>query len=177
MGKTKRETKLTVQQNFDADPHRFWRVTLLDTDYLAGLYEHLSLKIEHKELFREGSGDDLVVRRTLRYVAERKKPGVLDKLMRGANLVTEHADFDARAGRLISTVELPVIGSRVDFGGRYTWQPLDGGRMRRVYLGWCDAGIPLVGRKVEQFLLQETRDSFDQVHDFTRRFLDDHPDA
>lgn len=176
MGKAKRETKLKVQQDFEADPRRFWRVTLLDSDYLEGLYEHLSLKIEDLELFHEGSGDDLVVRRTLRYVAERQKPGVLDKLMRGANLVTEHADFDARAGRLISTVELPVIGSRVDFGGRYTWQPLDGG-IRRVYQGWCDAGIPLVGRKVEQFLLQETRDSFDQVYDFTSRFLADHPDA
>jgi len=103
---------------------------------------------------------------------------VLDKLMRGANLVTEHADYDARAGRLISTVELPVIGPRVDFGGRYTWQPTDrGSGIRRVYEGWCDAGIPLVGRKVEKFLLQETRESFGQVYDFTSRFLADNPDA
>lgn len=177
MGKKSRETRLAVQQEFDAGPERFWRVTLLDEDYLQGLYEFLSLKIEHKEIVSEGEGDDLVVRRTLHYVAERRKPGVLDKLMRGANLVKEHADFDARAGRLISTVELPVIGPRVDFGGRYSWQPLDGGRrMRRDYVGWCDVGIPLVGRKVQKFLVEETRQSFDQVYDFTRRFLAEHPD-
>ena len=75
-------------------------------------------------------------------------------------------------------MELPVIGARVDLGGRYTWQPLDGGeRMRRVYQGWCDAGIPVVGGKVEKFLLQETQESFDQVFDFTTRFLAERPKA
>lgn len=168
----KRETKLTVTQEFDVDPETFWRVTLLDEDYLEGLYAHLSLRLQDRELHHEGEGADLVVRRTLRYVADRRQPGVLDKLMRGANLVTEHADFDARAGQLISRVELPVIGNRVDFGGRYTWQALDQQRrMRRVYGGWCDVAIPFVGRKVEKFLLAETEESFGQVYDFTSRFL------
>ncbi len=167
----KRETKLTVTQEFDVDPETFWRVTLLDEDYLEGLYAHLSLRLQDRQLHHEGEGAELKVRRTLRYIANRSQPGVLDKLMRGAKLVTEHADYDARAGRLISTVELPVIGPRVDFGGRYTWQALDGDRMRRVYTGWCDAGIPLVGRKVEKFLVQETEQSFGEVYDFTARFL------
>lgn len=166
--------ELTVEQTFAADALRFWQVTLLDEDYQRGLYQHLALKIEHRELVSEGQGEDLRVRRTLHYVAQRNTPALLKKVLGGTNLVKEHTDFDARAGRMVNTVELPVIGSRVDFGGHYRWESLPGERLHRVYQGWCKARIPLVGRKLETFLLEETRRSFDQVHEFTHRWLAEH---
>lgn len=169
--------KRDLEQTFAVEPQRFFRVILLDEDYLQGLYQHLALKIEQVELTSEGSGPDLKVRRALTYQAERQLPGVLSKLLRGSTRIKEQAHFDARAETFVTTVELPVIGSRVEFGGHYTWQTLDGGRLRRTYHCRCDARLPLVGGKVERLLLEETERSYDQVTTFTADWLAAHPEA
>lgn len=163
-----------LEHLFDVDAKHFWDVFLFDDDYLQGLYRHLKLKIEHKQLTRQGSGDELVVRRELHLTPDRNLPVALAKLLRGATLVKEYGVFDGRKQQLDIKIELPVIGRLVDFTATYTSEGESEVGFKRVWQAECRARIPLVGRQVERYLLGETQSSLAQAYAFTRTWLREH---
>lgn len=167
----------TIEHVFDTSPERLWEVFFFDEDYAKGLYERVRLKVAKRELHREGEGPSLIVRRKLQLVADRELPGALKRLFQGTSTVTETGEFNAALRRYSVTIQVPVIGNLVDYGGEYTWDTLPSGQLRRVWRGHCDARIPLVGGKLEAYLLGEIEKSMADNYAFTREYLRAHPAA
>lgn len=172
----------TIEHVFDTSPERLWEVFFFDEAYARGLYERLRLRVERRDLQHEGSGDTLIVRRKLVIVPERELPPALRRLMAGAasygvtraTAVTETSEFNAALRRYSVRIDLPMIGAMVDYGGDYTWESLPSGQLRRVWTGRCEARIPLVSAKIEQFLLGEVERSLADGAVYTRQYLREH---
>lgn len=167
----------TIEHVFDTSPERLWEVFFFDDDFARGLYERMKLRVDHRELQREGQGETLIVRRKLHIVPDREVPGVLKKLLSGASTVKETGEFNAALRRYSVKIEVPVIGSMVDYGGEYTWETLPSGQTRRVWTGRCEARIPLISAKVEKYLLGEIEQSMADNYAYTKQWLREHPPA
>ena len=165
----------TIEHVFDTSPARLWEVFFFDEAYARGLNERLRLRVERRELQHEGSGDTLIVRRKLQFVPDRELPPVLKRLFSGASSVKETGEFNAALRRYSVKIELPMIAAMVDYGGDYTWETLPSGQVRRVWHGRCEARIPLVGAKLEAYLLAELERSLGEGAGFTRQYLREHP--
>lgn len=167
--------KHEIEHVFETTPERLWHVFFFDEDYARGLYARMRLKLVARELQHEGEGETLIVRRKLTIAAERELPGVLRRIVGDANTLRETGEFNAALRRYSVDIELPVIGALVDYGGDYTWETLPSGQVRRVWHGRCDARIPLVGARVEQYLLGEVEKSLAENAAYTRQYLREHP--
>lgn len=167
----------TIEHVFDTSPERLWEVFFFDEAYARGLNERMRLRVEHRELQHEGRGDTLIVRRKLHIVPDRELPPVLRRLFSGASTVKESGEFNAALRRYSVKIELPVIGAMVDYGGDYTWETLPSGQVRRVWNGRCEARIPLVGGKLEAYLIGELERSLADGALYTRQYLREHPTA
>jgi hypothetical protein len=165
----------TIEHVFDTSPERLWEVFFFDEDYARGLYERMRLTVVRRDLQREGEGPSLIVRRKLQLAADRELPGALKRLFQGTSTVTEVGEFNAALRRYSVTIQVPVIGNLVDYGGEYTWETLPSGQLRRVWRGHCDARIPLVGGKLEAYLLGEIEKSMAENFAYTREWLKAHP--
>ncbi|PCC66880.1 Protein of unknown function [Nannocystis exedens] len=165
----------TIEHVFDTSPERLWEVFFFDEDYARGLYERMRLTVVRRDLQREGEGPNLIVRRKLQLAADRELPGALKRLFQGTSTVTEIGEFNAALRRYSVTIQVPVIGNLVDYGGEYTWDILPSGQLRRVWKGHCDARIPLVGGKLEAYLLGEIEKSMAENFAYTRDWLKAHP--
>lgn len=166
-----------IEHIFETTPARFWNTFLLDEAFRKAVYAHMNLKIARLELQHDGDGDALSVQRTIEIVPERNAPAFLQKLLAGASLVKEVGIYDAQKQEMTVSIELPVIGKRVEFGGRYTWEVLGENRFKRIWVGYCNARIPLLGKKLESYLLDEVQQTLDQVHGFISEWLAQHPAA
>lgn len=179
IGRSQRPTlaavKHTIEHVFDTSPERLWEVFFFDETYGRGLYERLRLRVARSELQREGEGEALIVRRKLHLNPERELPATLRRLLQGTSTVKETGEFNAALGRYSVTIELPVIGNLVDYGGEYTWETLPSGQVRRIWRGRCDARIPLVGGRLEAYLLGEIEKSLAENFAYTREYLRAHP--
>lgn len=162
---------LHLEHTFAADAEHFWSVVLLDPAYRDALYRRLRLQIEHCSIDTQGSGSALQLRRELHLTPQRELPSALRQLVRGAALVKERANFDARAAKMTIEIELPVIGAWVDFRGVYTWRMQGPAQLQRCWDAQCHARLPLVGRQIEGYLLGEMRASFEEAYRFTCEWL------
>ena len=167
----------TIEHVFDTSPARLWEVFFFDEAYARGLNERLRLRVERRELQHEGSGDTLIVRRKLQFVPDRELPPVLKRLFSGASSVKETGEFNAALRRYSVKIELPMIAAMVDYGGDYTWDTLPSGQVRRLWSGRCEARIPLIGARVEAYLLGELERSLSEGALYTRQYLRDNPTA
>ena len=71
----------------------------------------------------------------------------------------------------MKTVTIPSFGAdRIDNHGTYSIKPLGDDKCVRVWEGSCSCKIPLVGGKVEQWLVGEIKESYRKATDFTRAY-------
>jgi hypothetical protein len=160
-----------IEHDFKSSADAVQQATFFDETFCRQLYQHLKLQIESFETRSETNAGGERVIRDLKFVAERQASGPLAKLLKGQSLVTQRETFDCAAKTLKVEIQLPVIGKRVEMGGLYTWQDLGDNGCRRTWAGYCSASIPLLGRKIERFLVDETHTSMAQTFDFTADWL------
>lgn len=160
-----------IEHNFDRSADAVQQATFFDEAFCRQLYQALKLQIESFETHTETVGGQERVIRDLKFVAERQASGPLAKLLKGQSLVTQRETFDCTAKTLKVEIQLPVIGKRVEMGGLYTFTNRGDAGCQRVWAGYCRASLPLIGRKIERFLVDETHTSMAQTFDFTANWL------
>jgi hypothetical protein len=65
-----------------------------------------------------------------------------------------------------------MFQDKFSMGGKYSVTPLDGGaRCRREFKGEVKVTIPLIGGRVEKYMLDELRASYDTAAATTRRWI------
>ncbi len=167
----------TIEQLFEASAERLWHVFFFDADHERGLWERLRLRVITSEMQYEGAGPTLIVRRRLGLLPERAPPAVLGRVLGVGRVITETGEFSAAHRRYSVGIELPMLAGAVRCGGEYTWDTLPSGATRRVWQGYCEARIPLIGPALERYLLAEIEESLADSHAFTRRWLREHPEG
>ena len=155
----------------DLTAERYWRAFLLEDSYREQWYGQLKLGIDWIDVNVQGSWPDLRIERRLHVVPDRDLPRPLKKLLRGAALVKEHGVLDVSAGTFTVNIILPVIGRLIDFYGTYRWEQLPSGTLRRTWHCRCDAKIPIVGTRIEKYLLDEMTSSQAQALAFNKRYF------
>jgi hypothetical protein len=151
----------------------FWQMYFLDEQYGQALHRHLALRLEKSEIETRGEGDTLHIVRKTEMVPDRNIPVVIDKVLKGARVVKECSTYDAKTKTMTLTVGIPTIGRLIDYGGQYRWTDRAGGGFVRTWKGYCNAKIPLVGRKFERFLLDEMEKGLQNAFEFTVEYLED----
>ncbi len=164
-----------VDDVLDVSLQRFWNVLFFDREYDRALYDFLRLDPERLVFEWHGEGDDLHVRRRLRIMPRRDIPAFIKTVLRGMLAYEECITLNARERRMDVKVVLPVIGERVDVSGHYEFEGLPGDKLRWRYQGRCVARIPLLGHKIDEFMVGEFRKAMAEVATFTKHWLTAHP--
>jgi uncharacterized protein YndB with AHSA1/START domain len=160
-------TEFSIVHEFEADPQRFWRV-FLDSEFLDEWYRSAGMR--RQEVSRDDGTERLIM--VARYVAERQLPAVVRSVIGGKQLgYTETATFDKQRARLDHVIEMNLMTDRVRFGGAFTVEPIDGGRVRQRYAGSIAVDLPLVGKKIEQSTVKEMERSHEAAAHVTRAWL------
>jgi hypothetical protein len=168
--------KHAVEHVFDATAERLWQVFFFDEAFVAGLYARLRVRPLAQELQYEGEGPSLIVRRRMRLAPTRELPPALRGLLRGPVVVGETGEFSAERRRYGVKIELPGAGGLISVGGDYTWETLPSGQLRRIWHGRCEARVPVLGARIERWLLAELEANLAEAYVFTCRWLREHPD-
>lgn len=171
--------KHAAQHVFEATPERLWDTYFFDEAFNKGLHDRLGLRLDERSLQFEGAGPTLVVHRRLRYTVRRvlpQLPAALQRVIGERTSVVETGEFCARRRRFSLRFDLPRI-LRVECGGEFDWEPLEGGGVRRVWHGRCESRLPVVGGRVARYLLGEIESGLAEGQVFLARWLRERPAA
>lgn len=156
---------------FSCTAEHFWSLFLTNEDFQAGLYKRLKLEVVSATNVTQPDGR-LV--RTMVMAPDRNLPGFVASLVKGASKVTEINTYDPVAQTVHVQVELPVVGKRTVFRGVYRSKPLPDDRFERTFEGFCEVKIPLMGKKLEGFFMEEMAGSVETIWSFAEDWLKDH---
>jgi hypothetical protein len=85
---------------------------------------------------------------------------------------TEYDDLDWATNVMDIDIKTAVLQDQFKMGGKYSVTPLDGGaRCRREFKGEVKVSIPLIGGRVEKYMLDELKNSYDKAAVTTRRWI------
>lgn len=164
-----------VVQRFTASPERFWAMWMEDDGFFNARYAAMKCQVVERTVERHAGRSGDVVTRKVAFRPDRNLPSFLEALLSGVRLVRERSVYDPHSRTCEVSVELPVIGSRTKFAGVYeTANAADGG-FDRVWRGRCEIGIPLIGGRLEKFILGELETTLGADQRFIQRWLDEHP--
>jgi|GEM_PF-1673402 len=167
----------TARHVFNCPWDKYWPMHLADEAFNAALQKTLKLNVDKSECVWSGEGASRRLTRTLVMRPERNLPGFVEKLIKNASTVTEVSTYDPNTGTMTVEVDLPVVGSRTTFTGTYKSTTLPDGRHEQNYAGYCKVSIPLVGKKLEGWFMEEMQGSVKTIAAFAQRWLEEHPEA
>lgn len=146
-------------------PEEHWRLFYFDSEFIDAIHDYLGIEVIDIELEHSGEGEMLEVKRRMIFQSKVKVPSFLDALLKGSRQLIETSHLLMCKSEMISTIELPLIGNRVSYGGAYTWKAQQGG-MVRYWDGYCNVKIPLIASKLERFLANELENNIDRAYRF-----------
>lgn len=139
---------------------------LTDPDFLVQRCVALGEKNIQCDVETEGRKTRVTLSRTI----QRDLPAVLAKLFGAENrmIMTEH--WEAIGGSWIGHYHVEVEGQPVTLNAKFKLKPLDQGCEYSIDYS-CKAKIPLVGGKVETFILGQTEEGMRKEMDYLQQQL------
>ncbi len=156
---------------FATDPDSFWKIFWND-DYNAILYDRLEVK---ERRFLQRDEDDEKIRFQLRVMPRRDLPAFVQKFVGGDLGYTEISTWWKRKNRIDVKVEPTLMKDKTQIDAVYTIEPLGAKRVRRTFEGKIAIAIPLVGGKVEKFIIGDMEKAYQVAADTTDEWLRKHP--
>ena len=159
--------KLHIENNFNISAQRLVEL-LLDKEFEDGLWdavgftnvEILELKQEEGRRFRKA-----------KVTPSTDLPGFLKKVVGGATGYYEVTDWDikARVNRWNTYLSERMPG--VNISGTFIVHEAGEGKCRRVAEGEVNVRLPLIGKKIEEFLINETKKSYVKINAYTEKWI------
>ena len=153
---------------FDIDVAAYWKI-FLSEPFVADLYKELkmkSFKVEKQE------DDGKVMRRVVKCEPSTPIPGFLQSVVKSTGY-TEVDDMDWSTNVMKIKIETAMFKDRFNMFGDYIVSSLEGGkRTRREFKGEVKVTVPLIGGKIEKFMMEQLRDSYDLAARVTRRWIE-----
>lgn len=153
---------------FDIDAESYWKL-FLAPDFNKDLFGELKMK-EYKVLKQEDDGKHF--HREQQCEPSTPIPSFLQSVVKSAGY-TEIDDMDWGSNKMTIKIETGMFKDRFNMYGDYLVTPLDGGkRCRREFKGEVKVSMPLIGGRIEKFMMEQLRDSYDIAARVTRRWIE-----
>lgn len=163
----------TIEDTFDVSAPRFWEI-FFDEAFNAALWPALDIDCQVLKFERTGEGQALRIHRELRLTPKRELPRALQSIVSSTISYVETDDFDASTQRMKTRTTPNFMADRIDNHGEFRLDVLGPDRVKRVWAGTCVAKVPLMGGRIENFLVDQIRDSYRETTVFTRNWIRDH---
>lgn len=147
-----------------------WDAWFFDKEFQTALNRVFRITTSGEKIEKVGDWPSMKIARQLTFDTDRNIPKPIMALVRGVTQVRETAALDGDACTLDVALQVPVIGSRVDYGYQYSWTERDGGS-DIVWRGFCDVRIPVVRKLAEGYLLKELTDATRDGAEFVRSWF------
>lgn len=161
--------KATFRDTFECSVDRFWEVFFSD-EYNRRLYGE-ALGFSDYQLLRDeplpGGGRIKEVRQ----VPKADIPGFLKKLVGDGVSYVERGRFDGATRHWNFTVETSAMADKVKIGGDFWCEPRGENRCERISEMTFEVKVFGIGGKVEEFIAEQTADSYRKTAAFMARYL------
>ena len=155
--------------DFDIDVPTYWKIFLSPEFNEEMFLKDLRMK-SYKVLERTDDGKKM--HRVQKLEPSNPVPGFLQSIIPDTGY-TEIDDLDFSTNTMKVKIETVMFRDKFSMSGDYVVIPLDGGkRCRREFRGVVKVSVPLVGGKIEKYMLEQIRDSYDVAARCTRRWIE-----
>jgi hypothetical protein len=153
---------------FDIDVDNYWKI-FLSRPFVDEMYRDLRMK-SHQIVKQEDDGK--IFHRVVEIVPTTPVPGFMQSIVKATDY-TEIDRLDWSTSVMEVIIQTAMFKDRFDMKGLYTVSPLDGGkRCRREFRGAVKVSIPLIGGRIEKYMMEQLRDSYEIASQTTRRWVD-----
>lgn len=159
-------THFKIDHDFDIDTEGYWQV-FFDEGCMKDLYRELRIDFQVAETKDDGK----ILRRVVKLRAQREIPAMF-KAVVGDLSYTEIDTFDRPRSSMQVVVEPAMMKDRFDMRGVYSVAPLGPGRCRRTFEGDAKVSVALIGGKIEKYMADEIRASYDVAARITRTWIE-----
>ena len=164
-------THFKFEHDFDIDAKDYWEM-FFSEPYNLDLFQGLKMRREPLELVDDGK----TIRRAQRLHPQKEIPAIFRSVVSDMSY-TEKDVFDRDESSMQVNIEPAMMKDRFDMRGVYSVKPLGPGRCRRTFEGDVKVSIMIIGGKLEKYMVDEMRASYDTATDVTRRFIGTHKAA
>jgi hypothetical protein len=160
-------TPFRIVHEFATGKERYWKV-FFHEPYNVALYERIKVK-ERKVLhWKETDG---TIERSIKILPARDLPGFLKKIVGGDLGYVESSTFYKDKDSIDVTVEPTLMKDRTTMKARYWIELPDASTVRRIFEGSIHVDMPFVGRKIEQFIVDDMKRGYDTAAQVTKEWL------
>lgn len=152
--------------DFDTEPAGFWQLFFSDA-YEQELFRRLKMR-SYRVLERCEEGSRY--RRVLEFVPEMEFPSWAQSVVRETGY-REHDLFHRDHSVMDVVIEPQAMKERFAMAGVFKVTPLGNGRSRREFSGEVRMAVPLLGGKIEKFLVERMRDGYEAAAALTREWI------
>ncbi|HEY2746742.1 MAG TPA: DUF2505 domain-containing protein [Polyangia bacterium] len=153
---------------FETDPESYWKL-FLSPEFNKDMFGELKMK-KYEVIERTDDGK----RFHRKQVCEPSTPipSFLASVVKSTGY-TEVDDMEWGTNKMRIQIETAMFKDRFSMSGDYIVSALDGGkRTRREFKGEVKVSVPLIGGRIEKFMMEQLRDSYDIAARVTRRWID-----
>ena len=163
-------TTYEITGEFATTPEKYWEM-FFDDAYNDALWPFLAIGREQLKLERQGTGDGEVITRVQRLTPERELPGFMQKVVSGAVAYTETNVFHRATSLMEVKTEPSYLSDKILASGTYEVRPKGDKGCVRIWKARCDCKLMLVGKKIEEHIIEEVRRSYAKTTSFTHEWL------
>lgn len=154
------------EHDFDTDPKDFWDI-FFDEEYNVELYRRLKMR-ERRVVEQKDDGETLL--RTVQLTPDKEVPSFVRSLINDLSY-TERNVYRRSRSEMEVVIEPAMMKNKFDFKAIYAVRPLGPGRCRRSFEGDAKVSVMLVGGKIEKFMIDEVRESYETATVVTREWI------
>jgi hypothetical protein len=153
--------------DFDIDVANYWKI-FLSPEFNKEMFADLKMK-KYEVVKQEDDGKRF--HRVQVLEPSTPIPGFLQSIVKSTGY-TEIDNLDWSTNVMDVVIETQMFKDRFAMGGKYAVTPLDGGkRCRREFRGEVKVSIPLIGGRIEKYMMEQLRDSYELAAATTRRWI------
>jgi hypothetical protein len=154
---------------FDVDVPTYWKI-FLSPEFNQDMFLNDLRMREYKVV--EHTDDGKKMHRVQTLEPTTPIPGFLQSIIKQTGY-TEIDDLDYATNVMRVKIETQMFRDKFSMWGDYVVTPIDGGkRCRREFKGEVKVSVPLVGGKIEKYMMEQLRDSYDLAARCTRRWIE-----
>lgn len=160
-------TPFSFTHTFDAEPAQFWKV-FFHEPFNEDMYQRIKVKERRILKFEE---NDTTILRQVKVMPARDLPGFMKKIVGGDFGYVEHNTIHKGKDTIDIVVEPTLFKDKTKMSGVFKVESLGPGKCRRSFAGTIAVSVPLLGGKIEDFIIAEMKGAYDAAAQVTAEWL------
>lgn len=164
--------EVTLRHEIDTDEDTFWSKIVFDEAFNKKLYEG-ALKFPGWKLLDSKEDDAKIVRRVQVDPPVGDLPGPVKKVIGDRLAYTEEGTFDKKSKRYSFKVTPSTMADKTKVTGELWAEKVGDKKIRRMCRISVEVKVFMVGGMVEERIMSDLRNSYDNSTAFTNQFIKD----